>query len=100
MTDELGIERLAVGTSPTFATAVVTLEPGRVLPYDEAAWHGAIVFITTGEIELVCDSGALHVFGHGNILWLEGLPLRALRNSGPTTARLLTISRRSSHVDR
>jgi quercetin dioxygenase-like cupin family protein len=100
MTDELDTERLDVGTSPMLARAVVTLEPGGVLPYDEAAWHGAIVFVTAGEIELVCDSGALHVFSCGDVLWLERLPLRALRNSGPTVARLLTISRRSSQVDR
>ena len=100
MIDDLDIERLDVGTSSMLARAVVTLEPGRVLAYDEAAWHDAIVFITAGEIELVCVAGASHVCGRGDILWLEGLPLHAIRNSGPTVARLLTISRRSSQGDR
>ena len=96
MTDALDLERLLDGTSPMYAASVVTLEPGRVLPYDEAAWHGAIVVITAGEIELVCLSGALRVFNRGDILWLEHLPLRALRNTGPTIARLVAISRRAS----
>jgi quercetin dioxygenase-like cupin family protein len=97
MNDELD-ERLADDTAVSFAETVVTLEPGRVLAYDEAAWHDAIVFVTAGEIELECLSGAVHRFRCGDILWLAHLPLRAVRNTSPVQARLLAISRRASRV--
>jgi hypothetical protein len=66
-----------------------------VLAYDRAAWHDAIVFVTAGEIELECLSGAVHRFCRGDILWLARLPLRNVRNSGPVHARLVSISRRA-----
>ena len=96
MTEELDAERLVDGSSVSFAKSVVTLAPGRVLAYDEAAWHDAIVFVTAGEIELECLGGTVHRFCRGDILWLDHLPLRAVRNPSPVEARLLAISRRAS----
>ena len=96
MSDDIDAERLVDETSVLFAATVVTLEPGGVLAYDDEAWHDAIVFVTVGEIELECCSGAVYRFCCGDILWLEGLPLRAVRNGSGIEARLVGISRRAS----
>jgi quercetin dioxygenase-like cupin family protein len=98
MNDEFDVERLGEDTSRAFVKSVVTLEPGHVLAYDDAAWHDAIVFVTAGEIELECLSGSVHRFSRGDILWLEHLPLRAVRNAGSVEARLLRVSRRVSAI--
>lgn len=98
MNDELDVERLVGDTSLSFVRSVVTLAPGRVLAYDEAAWRDAIVFVTAGEIELECLSGFVQGFCCGDILCLAHLPLRAVRNASPVEARLLAISRRASRL--
>jgi quercetin dioxygenase-like cupin family protein len=94
MNDKPDAERLAADTPLSFATCTTTLEPGRVLAYDTAAWHDAIVFVTAGEIELECLSGIVHRFCRGDIMWLAHLPLRNVRNPGPVQARLVSIWRR------
>jgi quercetin dioxygenase-like cupin family protein len=98
MTDDVDAERLLDNTSLALVKSLITLEPGRVLAYDEAAWHDAIVFVTAGEIELECLSGTVHRFCRGDILWLEHLQLRAVRNAAPVEARLVAISRRAHAI--
>ena len=76
-----------------FVTCTVSLEPGRVVTYEPAAWRDALVFVTAGEIELECLSGATQLFRRGAILCLQRLPLRVLRNSGAVDARIVTLRR-------
>ena len=95
MSRELDAERLIDGTSLAFARSRITVAPGRVLVYDEAAWYDTIIFVTAGEIELVSRSGTVHPFCRGSILWLEHLPLRCVRNAAPVEARLVAIRRRA-----
>ena len=94
MNGEPGAEQLVDGTPPSFCTYLVTIEPECVLPYDHAAWRDAIVFVTAGEIELQCVSGAVQRFRRGHILWLANLPLKAVRNPSQVPARLVAVSRR------
>jgi hypothetical protein len=49
--------------------------------------------VEQGEVELECRSGGSVRFMQGDVLWLTGLPLRALRNPGPDAAVLVAISR-------
>ncbi len=93
MSDHLDVDRLLTEGSPGFARRTVTLEPGVVVRYDEAAWLDAIIFVTAGEIDLECSNGTCHRFTRRDILWLAPLPLRAVRNTGLVPARLLAISR-------
>jgi glyoxylate utilization-related uncharacterized protein len=95
MTDELDTEQPDHDISPSYVRTIVTIEPGRELAYDGAAWRDAIVFVVAGAISLECLSGAHGRFRRGDILFLANLPLRALRNAGQEEARLLAISRRS-----
>jgi hypothetical protein len=76
-----------------FAVRAVAVAPGEELAYDEAEWRGAIVFVQRGEIELRGVSGAARSFGRGDLIWLDGVPLRALHNPGAVPAVLLAIAR-------
>ena len=81
---------------PAFDRRVVILAPDQTWVYDEVEWRGAIVVVERGQIELECLDGSRHRFGRGNVLWLERLPLRTLRNHGRTPAVLVAVSRRCS----
>ncbi|WP_344916633.1 hypothetical protein [Streptosporangium oxazolinicum] len=72
----------------------VVVEPGDSRVHDEDEWRGAIVLLERGRIELVCSDGDQRTFLRGDVLWLDGLPVRALRNPGPEPAVLIAISRR------
>ena len=48
--------------------------------------------VERGEIELECLAGNRLRCGAGAVLWLVGLPLRALHNRGSETAVLAAVS--------
>ena len=72
---------------------VVAVAPGDDRPYDEDEWRDALVVVRSGEIELRGVSGATSAFGSGDVLYLEGVPLRALHNPGVEPAVLVAVSR-------
>jgi hypothetical protein len=82
MDDPLGFEVRAVG-----------VEPGGHRIYHRAEWSDALVLVRRGEIELECLNGTRHRFGCGDLLWLTGLPLRALHNPGPEPVLLVAVAR-------
>jgi quercetin dioxygenase-like cupin family protein len=84
----------ADGGRPAFVWRAVAVAPGSRRPYDEAEWRDAIVSVTRGEIELECTSGARQRVRTGDVLWLAGLPLRALHNHGAEPALLVAVTRR------
>jgi hypothetical protein len=77
-----------------FEVRAVGVEPGGHRIYNAAEWNDALVAVVRGEVELECLSGTKVRFGRGDLLWLAGLPLRALHNRGPEPALLLAVSRR------
>jgi quercetin dioxygenase-like cupin family protein len=77
-----------------FEVRAVGLEPGGHRIYNESEWGDAVVVVASGEIELECLRGTTRGFKCGDVLWLTGLPLRALRNRGPEPVLLLAVSRR------
>ena len=72
----------------------VTVPPGSCRPYREDDWRDALVVVKRGEIELESMSGVSHRFTCGDLLWLTGLPLRALHNRGSEPTLLVVVSRR------
>ncbi len=78
---------------PAFERRTIVVGAGCERPYDEAEWVGAIVVLERGAIELECVSGGSRRFGAGDILWLVGLALRALRNPGEEPTVLIAVSR-------
>lgn len=78
---------------PAFERRVITIAPGTARPYAEDEWRGALVVIETGDVDLECTAGGRRTFGPGDMLWFDGLSLRALRNRGDQSAVLVAISR-------
>lgn len=76
---------------PGFAVRRVVVAAER--PYDEAEWLDAIVVVERGEVELECDGGRRCRFRCGDVLFLVGLPLRAIHPRGGTPAVLVAVSR-------
>jgi quercetin dioxygenase-like cupin family protein len=72
----------------------IVLAPGTERPFEEDEWRDAIVVVESGWIELECRSGSRRRFRRGDVLWLIGLPLRSLHNSGRVPTVLIAVSRR------
>jgi hypothetical protein len=81
-------------TAGRFERRVVVVAPGRPRPYDAAEWRDAIVVVERGEIEVEGRAGGRARFGAGAVVWLEGLPLRALHSRGGEPVVLVAVSRR------
>jgi hypothetical protein len=96
--DRLSLLRTRI--APTFELRVAALAPGRTRPYDEADWRDALVVVERGEVELECLGGSRVRFGRGDVLWLVGLPLRALHSRGREPTVLVAVSRRRPTLHR
>jgi quercetin dioxygenase-like cupin family protein len=77
-----------------FRLHVVAVAPGGTRPYEAAEWADALVVVERGEIELETVGDGTRRYARGDVLWLAGLPLRALRNRGGEAAVLVAVSRR------
>jgi hypothetical protein len=80
--------------SPRFGRRTVVIAPGCARAYDEAEWRDAIVVVERGQIELEFSERSRLRFDCGDVLWLDGLPLRALHNRGLVPAVLIAVARR------
>ncbi len=69
----------------------VTIPAGASRPYDEQEWTGALVVVVQGVVQLEGTSGTRYPFPAGALLWLAGIPLRALHSTGSTPAVLLVV---------
>jgi len=79
---------------PAFELWAAAVAPGRERPYHEAEWRDAIVVVERGAVEIEFLGGSRRRFARGDVLWLVGLPLRALHNRGREPALLVAVSRR------
>lgn len=92
-TDGDPISFLGRGIDPAFEKRVIAVAPGSSRAYDEGEWRDALIVVERGEIELESVAGRRRRFGWGDVLWLAGLPLRALHNRGREDAVLIAVSR-------
>jgi hypothetical protein len=79
-----------------FALRVVALAPGGARRYVAAEWRDALVVVERGEIEVETVGDGPRRFATGDVLWLSGLPVRALHNPGGVPAVLVAVSRRTN----
>jgi glyoxylate utilization-related uncharacterized protein len=91
--DALDVDRLAASSTGNFTRRIVELPALGVLDDDAVDWEDAIVFVTAGEIEIDCQSGARATFREGDILCFAALLGATVRNSGSEPARLLAVWR-------
>lgn len=77
----------------------MVVQPGDARAYDEAEWRGALVVVEQGAVELECERGGRRRFERGDVMWLDGLRLRALHNPGDQAAVLVAIARRRAAPD-
>jgi quercetin dioxygenase-like cupin family protein len=80
----------------------VDIPAGGERPTDPDEWRSALVVVEEGSVEVESTSGAARTFHHGDLLCLEWLAVRTLRNPGPEMARLVAIwpSPHDPHVTR
>jgi hypothetical protein len=78
---------------PAFDRLRVTLEPGDARLTEPMEWTDCLVMVEHGTVEVECEGGARRSFAAGDLLALECLPVRALRNHGPDVVRLLAVRR-------
>jgi len=81
---------------PGFVLRVVVVGPGDTRPYDAGEWRAALVVVEWGAIVLEPHEGDAYRFQRGDVLWLQRLALRALRNPGSEPAVLAAVARRRS----
>jgi hypothetical protein len=84
--------------SAGFRVRVVLLPPGSTHEFQAREWLDCLVEIESGAMELHLRGGTTRTYQTGAVLWLFGLPIVTLGNSGPTATVLVAISRR--HTDR
>jgi len=77
----------------SFELRRIAVDPGGERAYDAAEWADAVVGVERGEIVLESVEGTCWAFGPGSVLWLAGLPLRALVNRGAERAVLAAVVR-------
>jgi len=90
----LDVDRLAASSIGNFTRRNPELSALSVLDDDAVDWEDAIVFVTAGEIEIACQSGARAIFRDGDILCFAPFPGITVRNSSSEPARLLAVWRR------
>jgi hypothetical protein len=76
-----------------FEVDVVVVESGSHRAYEASEWRDALVVVGSGEIELESLSGDRARCVRGDVLWLSGLPLRALHNPRGEAAVLVAVLR-------
>lgn len=77
----------------------LALPAGARVAVDPMEWNDALGVVTAGRLQLsLRDSQPGPVLECGAAFWLRGTGVRALRNVGPTTARVVVITPRPSVV--
>jgi hypothetical protein len=79
---------------PWLEVRVVVLLPGDRLGYEPTVWHGALLEVDCGELDLEFDGGVCCRLGAGTLFWLDGLAPEALLNRGHRPTVLVAVSRR------
>jgi hypothetical protein len=77
-----------------FVQRLLTIPAGACCPVTEADWIDTVVLVAHGGVEVEGLSGSRQQFTRGDLLWLTGLPVRALHNTGTVRAVLVAVSRR------
>ena len=72
----------------------VVLASGEGRPTRPADWAGCLVLVERGTVEVDCGAGGSRSFATGDLIALDWLPTRRLRNPGSAETCLLAVCRR------
>ncbi|MBA3906571.1 MAG: hypothetical protein H0X35_07800 [Pseudonocardiales bacterium] len=78
---------------PTFRRRMVTIPAQATVPFVDGDWHGALVLIERGSVDLCCVRGGRRRFAKGAVLFFDDLGLTALHNPGVEDVVLVALSR-------
>ena len=92
--DAIDADRLTVPAG--FEKRVVELRSHEQVSVHDAALRDALIFVTVGEIEVVCASGLRQRFVKGDILSFASLAAGAACGTGETPAQLVVVHRQST----
>ena len=79
-----------------FRLRALVIRPGGTHAFDAAEWRDALVVVERGTVDLLGAGGGRHGLVAGDVVCLEGLALRALRNLGDEAALVVAVSRRGA----
>jgi hypothetical protein len=85
---------LAAQLRPGFVLRQLVLEPGTERRCEPNEWADALVVVERGTVEVRCRDGGRATFIAGDLLCLEWLEPRILRNVGSEVALLSAVARR------
>jgi hypothetical protein len=78
---------------PGFEVRVSAIPAGGARPVADGEWRDTLVEIEHGEVDVHLARGDHLIFGAGDVLWLDRLGVRTMRNRGPGVAVLVAIRR-------
>jgi hypothetical protein len=79
-----------------FDLEVIRIDAGASRPFVNQEWCDALVVVERGHVSLEGESGRSWHFLPGDVVWLSGLPLRALHNHGDEPVVLSAVRRRAA----
>jgi hypothetical protein len=89
------VDLLGRSVSDELVKQIVVLPPGGTLDYDAAQWRDSLVEVECGFVTIQLHGGGERRYGTGDVFWLQGDPVRTLRNPGIGTTILVAVSRRA-----
>jgi hypothetical protein len=92
--DPARVDLLGRSVSDKLTKQIVVLPPACTLDYDEGQWRDSLIEVECGVVTIQLRDGRATAYGAGDVFWLDGLPVRTLRNPGIGTTLLVAMSRR------
>jgi len=78
-------------SSPGRVTETLLLRTGEPLLYRSEDWHGALIVVQGGTLQIECQSGRTAAFERGSVVHLQDLPLATLRAAEGEDVSLLVL---------
>lgn len=92
--DDKPVRVLGRRLPPTLTVRVIVIAPGATRPYDAADWRSALAVVEQGEVHVEWIDGRRWRHREGDVLFLAGLPVRAVHNPATQPAVIATVRRR------
>ena len=92
---EASLSFLQLPLPRTFDLRLVSIPAGSARPFVAEEWDDSLVVVEQGTVELECVRGGRRAFATGAVMFLTGLPLTTIHNTGAEPALLAAVSRKA-----